>query len=150
MQPFSFFSLHIKSFWPLLLEVTSAFNLRVNQEPSTSGKSWVPSPVKEHFLTWGQCWLCQTRGDCQRSGRDFLHCDGVCPPRQLPPHHGLAMVDLSSWLSLSLTKRVSPSGTWGKGSKPSTTVKAGNVRNWGTANAMGAELKLQCTEFFFS
>jgi hypothetical protein len=53
------------------------------------------------------------------------------PPQRLSyggslgPTHSLS-------LSLSLLlRRVSPSGTWGKSSEPSTAVKADNLRNWG-------------------
>jgi hypothetical protein len=63
----------------------------------------------------------------------------------------------SVFLSLSLLlRRVSPLGTWGKNSKPSTDVKAGIPRNGGlvrglyqTANATWVELKTQCTKTFF-
>jgi hypothetical protein len=55
-----------------------------------------------------------------------------------------------------LLRRIFPSGTWGRSSKPSTAVKAGNLRNqvlavglYWTANAVGMELKLECTEAFF-
>jgi hypothetical protein len=59
------------------------------------------------------------------------HSNGVCHSGELP----------SPWLSYGgtfrllvfslsvLLSRVFPSGTWGKRSKPSTAVKAGNPRN---------------------
>jgi hypothetical protein len=66
---FPFSSLQMKCVWPLLLESTCAFTLRIDPRTLNTWKFLCGSVhyiwwcTKEHFFTWGWYRLCQTGGN---------------------------------------------------------------------------------------